>query len=45
MALEDLGVAPSPESPGPATTPPPAAVPAAPGEGGNMQEKQTPTQR
>jgi len=40
LALEQLGIAPYPQAPDPATAPPPATAPSVPGEGGNMQDKQ-----
>ncbi len=40
LALEDLGIAPYPEAPNPASPPPPAGTPQAPGEGSKMQDKQ-----
>ena len=40
LALEELGVMPYPEAPDPATSPPAATAPSAPGEGSDMQGKQ-----
>ena len=40
VALQDLGIAPYPEAPDPATTPPPSGAPSVPGEGAKMQSKQ-----